>query len=84
MSSFFDKIMNIDFTNISIKLLLINSVLASIGIIQKVLNINLLPDSIEAFAFALLLCFEIYVVTFYFIAIVSELRKIASALSRKD
>ena len=84
MSNFFDKIMSIDFTNISIKLLLINSVLASIGIIQKVLNINLLTDSIEAFAFALLLCFEIYVVTFYFIAIVSELRKIAFALSHEN
>ena len=84
MSEFFDKIMSIDFTNISIKLLLINSVIASIGIIQAVLNINLFPVSVEAFAYALLLCFEIYVITFYLIAIISELRTIASALSHKN
>jgi len=84
MSNLFDKVMSIDFTSLAIKLLLINSVLASIGVIQAVLNINFLPESVEAFAYALLLCFEIYVITFYFIAIVSELRKIASALSNLD
>jgi len=84
MSNIFEKAMNLDFTNISIKLLLINSVLVSLMIIQMVLNLNLIPHSMEVFAFALFGCFEIYVITFYFIAIVSELKNIASALSHKN
>ena len=73
--------MNLNFTNVSIKLLLINGFVVSIAVMQKIMGWNFFSTSIEAFAYAILASFEIFVIIFYLIAVLSELKGISSSLT---
>lgn len=76
-----EKVMSIDFTTISIKMILWNALLICLIAIQQYARLNIFPAAIEGFAIILVGCFEVYVISFFFIAILSELKKISSALS---
>jgi len=65
-----------DFTSIAVKLLFVNGFILSFGVMQKVMEWNLIPDSIESFVYGIIICFEIFVMLFYLIAVLSELKEL--------
>jgi len=71
-----------NFSIISINLLIINGFVLSIGVMQKVLDFNLFPKNVEDFAYGIIFCFEIFVFLLYLVAILYEIRQINTSLKK--
>ena len=74
--------MSIDFTVWAIRLLLINTLVIAFGIVQHMMKWNVFPKALESTIYGLVLCFEAYVITFFFISFIFELWRIARSLAR--
>ena len=65
------------------KIVLWNTLIIGFIVFQQVARINIFPDTVESFVYALLISFEILIVTLYFIVILFELKNISLYLSSK-
>lgn len=67
-------------SQITLGLLVADFVVLSVVLAQGIAHINMIPKSLESFAWALVAAFQVLVVTSYLMAILSELRRITKYL----
>ena len=67
--------MKIDYTNITIKLIFFDIFFVSAAISQKILDLNVLPESLEFLATIIFIAYQVVVFGMYIISNIDEKRK---------